>query len=568
MIRAVVDPFADGVNHRFGAIQNKWLNAKLSRLSGLRGLFVKRRHWQKKTGYSMAEANRELRQSVDRLRVGGILPLAGLVNVALSFDASAEEINDYCEEKSLECVRIGAMAADQWPGLRALVLLDAIGIDSKELLSKRDKKTGEIVERDWQARVGSAAWWRRRVRVICARGSEAVLQDTGYVSRYSGAYISNFGFKRWVESQRRGRALLESMEIVDTESGEVLPMVSAVDASVSNPEHRRGELMTRARGFEECAEAAGFVPMFYTVTCPSKYHVFSGRARNKNYNGATPREASAYLTGLWARCRSMLAKQGIEFFGFRVAEPHHDGCPHWHLLLFVNPLHKWALTEIIAGHALEEDGDEDGADKHRFTAVQIEADSSGSSGATGYIAKYISKNIDGFSVGDDFESGKPADLSALRVRAWASVWGIRQFQQIGGPSVTVWRELRRVANSPERIHVDDKLRKIIEAADAGDWSAFVLLMGGAVCSRVDRPAAIVYSDKDVKTGQPRKGCYGDAVVRVVGVISRVLDSLVITRWKIWEVRLVPRVGAVVEKKAVAFKSFTDPPQGVSLDLCQ
>ncbi len=52
-----------------------------------------------------------------------------------------------------------------------------------------------------------------------------------------------------------------------------------------------------------------------------------------------------------------------------------------------------AVTEILCRYALEEDPDEDGVIEHRFGSVLIDS-SRGS--AMGYIANYISKNIDGY----------------------------------------------------------------------------------------------------------------------------------------------------------------------------
>ncbi|WP_020559018.1 replication endonuclease [Thiofilum flexile] len=387
------------------------------------------------------------------------------------------------------------------------------------------------------ARVQDEQFWRRRLTVTQDREEEHFMIASHAVGRGIAAYLSNPLHTRITNRIRNSYQAMERLEAVCEETGERLDMLNILKGSLANPEVRRAELMVRMRGYENYAKSQGHVAVFYTLTCPSKYHAQTlstgGKAiPNPSYNGTTPRQAQAYLTKLWAKIRASFKYYELSVYGFRIAEPHHDGTPHWHLVLFMPKNDRYEVTRLMREYALMEDGNEKGAFKYRFQAVKIDTNKGS---ATGYIAKYVSKNIDGFGLDEDFESGKAANESASRVRAWASLWGIRQFQQIGGAPVGVWRELRRIKDEADLEH--DLLKAAYQAADRGDWERYLVTQGGACVLRKDQPLKLyTLSRIDKSTGEILTNKYGEVVARVKG-ISLFQNPTIKTRVYTWRIEL-------------------------------
>ncbi|EOY3722295.1 TPA: replication endonuclease [Klebsiella michiganensis] len=383
------------------------------------------------------------------------------------------------------------------------------------------------------ARLQKDKWWLGKLRKIHDRWREHLMIATTYVSKVSSPYCSEPCLREWTAQKKANFEYLQAMELEDQDTGERTSLLDKVMGSVSNPKIARNELMVRMRGFEDMANEMGLVGMFYTLTAPSRYHathVHSGK-RNDKYCNASPRKTQKYLCNVWSRVRAKWRRKGVRTFGFRVAEPHHDGTPHWHLLLFLRPEEVELATDIFHEYALQEDGSEPGAAEYRFTAKPIDEEFGS---ATGYIAKYISKNIDGYGMDGEFdhESGKPVKEMAMRVRAWASRWSIRQFQQIGGAPVSTWRELRRLGSRELVLHPE--LEAARAAADAPDWPGYVNAQGGPFVTRDCLRVRLNY--EYTENGND----YGDTVAKITGVYCpfTISESVIYTRTN--DYKIVPK----------------------------
>ena len=275
----------------------------------------------------------------------------------------------------------------------------------------------------------------------------------------------------------------------------------------------------------------------------------------------SPRQAQQYLTTVWSRIRAELARQDIRTYGFRIVEPHHDGTPHWHLLLFTEPEQTQGLINICNAYSMAEDPNEKGANLHRFKVERIDR-IKGS--AVAYVAKYISKAIDGFGIDKDLY-GKDSKTSAQRIVVWAKLWGIRQFQQVGGPTVGVWREMRRLKERPEGI-----MGSAYAAADLGDWAGYVQAMGGPFCTKNDQRIRLAkLSSSDRETGEIRLNQYMEpASDQVYG--SEAGGDPIYTRHHVWTIRAISTDQSTSHKESQCEDSVICRSNGRNgpLEFCQ
>ncbi|MBB3141246.1 replication endonuclease [Halomonas organivorans] len=424
------------------------------------------------------------------------------------------------------------------------------------------------------ARLSCSLWWRRKLRRTAGRRLEQVQREAHRVHARAGIYCSDMTVERRRSQKVRNRALLETLEAIN-QDGQVYSLAELAELGLANADHRRAELMLRIRDTEAEARRLGHTGMFYTITAPSRFHpVLSRNARrNRKYDGSTPRDAQQHIQRLWSQARAKLAREGLGVYGIRVVEPHHDGTPHWHLLLWMQPGAEPRVTEILREYAEAEATDElfdRGGHKStaRFKPVRIDY-SRGT--AAGYVAKYVSKNINGEqfardSVENDHQDRYGHELSdaAPRIEAWAATWGIRQFQFLGLPSVTVWREVRRLTEQQEEQlrqweeatrpapSVSETLGLIRQAANAGQWDLFMRLMGGPNAPRCDQPIK-PWTLKRPDTSEPSfshatgeehrsieaRGRYGEPVKATWGLVvrdRRGRQAEYLTRLYRWEIR--------------------------------
>lgn len=148
-----------------------------------------------------------------------------------------------------------------------------------------------------------------------------------------------FATKQKLKQQKE---FLENSYLHDKIGNNYYPLSNFVVSAYHSPERYYGEIQNRVNTLSQLAKQRGLSPVFMTITLPSEFHacrqVNGVLVENPKYNGTTPKDAAKVLTKMFTKLRhdrslKELTKENRIYF--RVDEPHKDGTPHTHILMFI-----------------------------------------------------------------------------------------------------------------------------------------------------------------------------------------------------------------------------------------
>lgn len=387
-------------------------------------------------------------------------------------------------------------------------------------------------------------FWRRFLRKNIWQARERLYIKLGLIGGNAASYASPDAIKTRRHQLRATDEWLDSTVIIN-EEGKKLVLRKAI----GDPRERRlAKILAFVNGLEGIARDENLEVMMITVTLEPNWHPNpTSQSHGHQWNGKYPDEANRELTGRFAAIRKRLDGcsriNKIRLTGFRVSEPHRDGCPHWHIVVLVQPADRIRVLaefmnafphklKIRGSSGTETDQYFDTRDQliggvgrpgrpkpGRLEGAQVEvlpfSKTPRGANLSGYMLKYLLKVIDNNATDE-------ASTAQRAVDAHRMVWKIRALQFFGiKNALSRWDELRRAKEPPSEAFLFDLWAAARGSGDPerprgaqGDAKAFLMRLGAVACllhTKQTKSVQLVSIDAE------RWTTYGLRAMRVIGV---------------------------------------------------
>lgn len=420
------------------------------------------------------------------------------------------------------------------------------------------------------ARLADARFWRRALRVRLLRAREHFFLRLGLIGKGREAYASEVAVKLRGAQLKRQQEWMKSIVLIprfhEQDAGDEPYEPLTLEQVAAGPRERFAKLYTFVKAVDTLAQEAGLSAAMVTLTLEPEWHPNPSHGQN-SWNGKSPRDAHQSLCYRWQAILRDLHRVGIRLSGLRVAEPHADACPHWHIWMLYRPEQESQILAAIMKYFPNKLKIRTPSSKGKASSTpdivfetrehlqdnvsrpvtyakevaQVEVsriDRSISSGAS-YAMKYLLKTVDagdelnreaGLFIGDDAATRKKKAQhvsNVKRVDAYRSTWGLNQGQLFGiAKCLTVWDEMRRMAFAPKH-RILRRLWALARGSEKegridagtgqrGDAVGFIKALGGLDAAR---PAVARTTPRLVlgRLVEEALNAYGETVGRTKGV---------------------------------------------------
>ena len=344
---------------------------------------------------------------------------------------------------------------------------------------------------------------RRVLRRRAATARQHLAALLGTIGAGGAPYADHYAVTCWRERQAAAEAFGLSRVLL-FEDGQQVSLWGVMESS---RKARLAALYAQTLGLDELADRRGLLPVFITMTLPPQHH--PNPRHGLPYAGLEwedapcPGETDAAMGGLWTLLRARLAADDIDLLGLRVVEPHQDGCPHLHALLYFQDQTQsdrldWHLQELCP----------EPVKGKRIASKLVTLDRTKAKPAT-YVMKYLLKCLpaheDAARHADGaITDGDPDHLAHhAEVQAWASERRLRRFAWLGLHGIrTTWQRIRAMTDD-EIEHAPDAMQEAAHAMRTGAWADALEAMGAIRADGRER-VRLTYATKENAYGEDVK----------------------------------------------------------------
>ncbi|EMK3272719.1 replication endonuclease [Vibrio parahaemolyticus] len=332
----------------------------------------------------------------------------------------------------------------------ALAKLTPRAKKTKEKLEIRKKTLSDklaVVESEALIRLKCHKYCRRKIMSLVLKESLFLAQKNKEIGGTSAASIASKNMIRLRDSQNKYNKAFLSSKYIEVR-GKLIPLLDFI----GDANKKASEIYVTSKGLEKLAKEKNFKWAFLTMTAPGDLHANPtvGRRRGR-WTREKMTKAHEDLLQRWGKFGRKFNEGGYslqagDIFGFRVVEPHKDGTPHWHMLLF--------YPKELEIFLLSEDGGLfQRCFKHSKTSLEVIYGKDNASSASSYSLKYILKSF-GISA-EDGKSDTELKQKIIAIEAWKSASNTRSYRKFGvnGNSKT-WMVARKVSRKIDMSALD------------------------------------------------------------------------------------------------------------------